>query len=209
MRERGLPNDEPESNPSQYDVTGFLQKWSAGDPAALHELIPLVYRQLRDLARAHLQKERSDHTLQPTALVHEAFLRLIEQKNVTWQSRAHFFGVAARMMRRILVDHARACHAERRGGGEEKLSLDEIEIAPEANAPALLALHGALEDFAKAFPRQAEVVELKFFGGLEAREIAEFMEVSEKTILRDWHFAKLWLYRELSEEDHLHGAGAS
>jgi RNA polymerase sigma factor (TIGR02999 family) len=205
----GVQNNEPDHDQPPYDVTGFLQKWSAGDPAALHELMPLVYRQLRDLARAHLQNERPDHTLQPTALVHEAFLRLIDQRNVTWKSRAHFFGVAARMMRRILVDHARACHAQRRGGGDEKLSLDEIEIAPEASAPALLALHGALEDFAKAFPRQAEVVELKFFGGLEAREIAECMEVSEKTILRDWHFAKLWLYRELSEEGDLHGAGAS
>jgi RNA polymerase sigma factor (TIGR02999 family) len=205
-----MRNYEPDPPEPRYDVTDFLQKWSAGDPGALHDLMPLVYRQLRDLARAHLQHERSDHTLQPTALVHEAFLRLIDQKNVTWQSRAHFFGVAARMMRRILVDHARACHAERRGGGEETLSLDEIEIAPEASAPALLALHGVLEDFAKAFPRQAEVVELKFFGGLEAREIAECMEVSEKTILRDWHFAKLWLYRELSqEEENHHGAGAS
>jgi RNA polymerase sigma factor (TIGR02999 family) len=204
-----MENDAPDANQPQYDVTDFLQKWSAGDLGALHELMPLVYGQLQALARSHLQNERSDHTLQPTALVHEAFLRLIDQKKVTWQSRAHFFGVAARMMRRILVDHARACHAERRGGGDEKLSLDEVEIAPEASAPALLALHGALEDFAVAFPRQAEVVELKFFGGLQAHEIAESMEVSEKTILRDWHFAKLWLYRALSEEDSLHGAGAS
>ncbi len=186
------------SEPPQ-DVTRLLQDWSGGDADAPARLMPLVYEELRRLARDYLRRERAGHTLQPTALIHEAYLRMVDQTCVSWQNRAHFFGSAARAMRRILVDHARAQQAAKRGGGAAKVSLDEAATVP---APAsdtdLVALDGALQSFARSYPRQSEVVELRFFGGLEAREIAEVLSVSEKTILRDWNFAKLWLQRELS-----------
>jgi RNA polymerase sigma factor (TIGR02999 family) len=159
--------------------------------------MPLVYEELRRLARDYLRRERADHTLQATALVHEAYLRMVGDTDVTWQNRAHFYGVAARLMRRILVDHARAHNAAKRGGLEQKFSLDEARDLPAAGATDLVALDGALENLARQYPRKSEVVELKFFGGLEAREIAEVLQISEKTVLRDWSFAKLWLCREL------------
>ena len=160
--------------------------------------MPLVYEELRRLARDYLRRERAGHTLQPTALIHEAYLRMVDQTRVSWQNRAHFFGSAARAMRRILVDHARAQQAAKRGGGVPKVSLDEAAtVAAPGSGTDLVALDGALQSFALSYPRQSEVVELKFFGGLEAREIADVLRVSEKTILRDWNFAKLWLQREL------------
>lgn len=158
--------------------------------------MPLVYDELRRLARDYLRRERGDHTLQATALVHEAYLRLVNEHSVTWQDRAHFYGIAARLMRRILVEHARAHNAAKRGGLQQKLVLDEARAVAQTGTD-LVALDGALQNLARNYPRKSEVVELKFFGGLESREIAEVLQVSEKTVLRDWSFAKLWLCREL------------
>jgi RNA polymerase sigma factor (TIGR02999 family) len=180
-------------------VTRILKDWEAGDPDAPARLMPLVYEELRRLARNYLAGERSDHTLQPTALVHEAYLRLVDETRVSWKDRAHFYGVAARLMRRILVDHARARNAAKRGGLHTKLSLDEVRDLPGQREVELVALDSALDNFAQAYPRKSEVVELKFFGGLDTREISEVLKVSEKTVLRDWNFAKLWICRELSE----------
>lgn len=186
----------PRATPA--DVTRVLNNWRAGETDAAGELMPLVYDELRRLARNYLRRERGDHTLQATALVHEAYLRLIDGE-VSWQNRAHFYGIAAKLMRRILVDHARARNAEKRGGLLEKIALDEARDLPPAAASDLLQVDSALEQLAKTYPRKSEVVELKFFGGLEAKQIAEVLQVSEKTVLRDWQFAKLWLCRELSE----------
>ena len=183
---------------TRLDVTRVLKSWRAGDSEAAAQLMPLVYEELRRLARNYLRRERGDHTLQATALVHEAYLRLVDDDSVNWQNRAHFYGIAAKLMRRILVDHARARNAAKRGGMAEKVSLDEARDLPPAGANDLVALDGALQDFAKTYPRKSEVVELKFFGGLEAKEIAEVLAISEKTVLRDWQFAKLWLCRELA-----------
>jgi RNA polymerase sigma factor (TIGR02999 family) len=179
-------------------VTQILKDWNRDSAEASAKLMPLVYEELRRLARDYLQRERADHTLQATALVHEAYLRMVGEKSLTWQNRAHFYGIAARLMRRILVDHARAHNAAKRGGLQQKFSLDEARDLPSPGATDLVALDGALENFAKTYPRKSEVVELKFFGGLEANEIAEVLNVSPKTVLRDWSFAKLWLCRELS-----------
>jgi RNA polymerase sigma factor (TIGR02999 family) len=186
------------SEPSA-DVTQILKDWSGGDSAAPEKLMPLVYEELRRLARNYLARERADHTLQATALVHEAYLRLVDENSVSWENRAHFYGIAARLMRRILVDHARAHNAAKRGGLEQKLSLDEARELPTENAVELIALDGALENLAQTYPRKSEVVELKFFGGLDTKEISEVLRVSEKTVLRDWNFAKLWLCRELNQ----------
>ena len=193
------------STSSTHDVTRLLLAWRDGDTVAASRLMPLVYDELRRLARDYLRHERGGHTLQPTALVHEAYLRLVDDQAVQWQGRAHFFGVAARAMRRILVDHARAHRAAKRGGGVEKIPLEnagDLLAAPEVD---LVELDGALETLAQTYPRQSEVVEMKFFGGLEAREIAEVLQVSEKTILRDWNFAKLFLLRELNPNPPAHG----
>ena len=160
--------------------------------------MPLVYEELRRLARDYLRRERGGHTLQPTALVHEAYLRLVDDPRVEWQNRAHFYGIAAKLMRRILVDHARARNSEKRGGLVPKVPLDEARDLPPAATNDLVALDGALQDLARTYPRKSEVVELKFFGGLEAEEIAEVLQVSPKTVQRDWQFAKLWLCRELA-----------
>ena len=180
------------------EVTKILLNWGAGEKDAAERLMPLVYDELRRLARDYLRRERGDHTLQPTALVHEAYLRLVDDNSVSWQSRAHFYGIAARLMRRILVDHARARNAAKRGGLVPKVPLDEARDLPPAASNDLVALDGALQDLARTYPRKGEVVELKFFGGLEAEEIAEVLQVSPKTVLRDWQFAKLWLCRQLA-----------
>lgn len=187
------------STTSPQDVTLILKNWQAGDANAPSKLMPLVYEELRRLARNYLARERGDHTLQATALVHEAYLRLVDDNSVTWKDRAHFYGIAARLMRRILVDHARAHNAAKRGGLEQKVTLDEARDLPTREAVELVALDGALESFAQTYPRKSEVVELKFFGGLDMKEISKVLEVSEKTVLRDWNFAKLWLCRELNE----------
>ncbi len=182
------------------EVTQLLQSWREGDADASERLMPLVYEELRRQARDYLRRERGDHTLQATALVHEAYLRLVGDQNLTWQSRAQFYGIAARIMRRILVDHARAHQTQKRGGGAQKFSLDEARALACETTADLLALDGVLKAFAEVYPRKSEVVELKFFGGLETKEISEVLQVSEKTVLRDWSFAKLWLCRALSAE---------
>lgn len=180
------------------DVTQLLREIGKGDPEAAAKAIPLVYDELRRLARGYLQRERSDHTLQPTAVVHEAYLRLVHDKEMEWENRTHFFAIAARVMRQILVDYSRAHRTGKRGGGVPRLSLEAAEFVPQESADDLLALDEVLRDFARTYPRQSEVVEFKFFGGMETKEIADALNVSEKTVLRDWSFAKIWLFRELN-----------
>lgn len=182
-----------------HDVTKFLKKWNAGDRQAAERLFPLIYDELKKQARLFLLKERADHTLQPTALVHEAFLKLLEQREVEWQNRAHFFGVASTLMRRILVDHARAHDAGKRGGAAVRLSIDDVNIPAEERAADLLALDEALEKLAGFDERKAKIVEMKFFGGLNEEEIAEILNVTSRTVQRDWKTARLWLLRELSK----------
>jgi RNA polymerase sigma factor (TIGR02999 family) len=179
------------------EVTSLLKHWSGGDREALERLMPLVYDELRKLARAYLRSERPDHTLQPTALVHEAYIRLIDQKNVVWQNRAHFFGIASQMMRRILVDHARRRQAAKRGAPTFHLSDPAGEPVRERD-PELLALDRALTDLERLDPRQARVVEMRFFGGLTVEEIAEVAGLSSTTVKREWRTARAWLRREVA-----------
>lgn len=181
------------------EVTQLLQKWSDGERAALDSLTPVVYDELRRLAAIYLHRERSDHTLQPTAVVHEAYMRLVDQRSVRWQNRAHFFGIAAQMIRRILVDHARGVRAAKRGGGAVALSLDEALGVSEKRDFELEALDDALQTLSQVDPQQARVVELRFFTGLSIEETAEVLGVSESTVKRDWVSAKAWLFRELSK----------
>ena len=180
------------------NVTQLLLQWNKGDPAALDALIPLVYGELRRLARHYLQQEKQGHTLSSTALVHEAYLRLVNQREVTWQNRAHFFGVASQMMRRILVDHARKRASAKRGGELLTLALDEAVAAPRGKAIDLMALDDALVGLAKLDERQSRLVELRFFGGLSIEETSEVLGVSTPTVKRDWASARAWLFRELS-----------
>jgi RNA polymerase sigma factor (TIGR02999 family) len=188
----------PSIIPPGNDVTQILQAWSEGDESAPSRLMPVVYSELRRLAGDYLRRERPDHTLQATALVHEAYLKLVDENRVTWKNRAHFCGIAARLMRQILVEHARTHNAAKRGGKLEKLYLEETQHLAASRAPDLIALDDALKTLATAHPRESEVVELKFFGGLDANQIAEVLNVSAKTVARDWSFAKLWLLRQLS-----------
>ena len=176
------------------DVTMLLNAWSDGKQDALDELMPVVYQELRKLARSYLRAERPEHTLQPTALVNEAYLRLVDQKNVRWENRRHFFGIAAQLMRRILVDHARKRQSEKRGGGETLLPFEEAKGVP-VKARDLVALDDALKDFASIDPRSAKIVELRQFGGLSIDETADVLEISPATVKRDWTVAKAWLRR--------------
>jgi len=170
-----------------------------GDERAADKLLPLVYDEFRALARHYLAQERGDHTLQPTALVHETYMKLVDQTRVDWQSRSHFFAVAAQAMRRILVDHARTRQREKRGGGRARVILDEaVALSPQKNED-VLALDEALEKLAQVSPRQAKVVELRFFGGLSVDEVAEALKVSKRTIEGDWTFARAWLAKELRD----------
>ncbi len=180
------------------DVTQLLVRWSMGNQAALDELMPLVYGELHRLASAYLRRERPDHTLQSTALVHEAFMKLVNQHEVEWRNRAHFYGIAAQMIRRILVDYARSHHAEKRGSGAVKLALDEALAVPLQKDLDLLGLNDSLEQLAKMDPRQNRIVELRFFAGLSIEETAEVMQLSPATIKREWNSARAWLFRELS-----------
>lgn len=179
------------------EVTRLLQDWCDGDPEALQKLMPLVHHELRRLARRYMRRERPDHTLQPSALVNEAYLRLIDQNQVHWRNRAHFFGVAAQLMRRILIDHARSHRYAKRGGGARELSLDET--APLADQPAadLVALDDALTSLAVLDQRKCRIVELRFFGGLSVEETAEVVGVSPRTVEYEWRKAKGWLHREI------------
>lgn len=182
---------------SSEQVTSLLIRWRDGDKAALDALIPLVYGELRRLAHHYLSGERSDHTLQSTALVHEAYARLVGQKLPEWQSRAHFFGVAAQLMRQILVDYARKHRAEKRGGDFCKLALDVVDAEPKRTELDVVALDDALQNLAKIDPQQSRVVELRFFAGLSIEDTSEVLGVSPSTVKRDWNTARVWLYREL------------
>jgi RNA polymerase sigma factor (TIGR02999 family) len=191
--------DEPSVSPRR--MTQLLQRWSHGDDAALAELTPLVYEELRRLAHHYMEGERPGHTLQTTALVNEAYLRLADQTNPNWQSRAHFFAVAARAMRGILVNYAKSNQAQKRGGGAARIELDEVAILSPEQSKEIVNLHEALERLATLNSRKARVVELKYFGGLNHDEIAEVMKISTVTVRRDWMFAKTWLYDELQNAD--------
>lgn len=186
----------PESPPRE--VTRLLREWSGGNEKALEDLLPLVYGELRRLARHFLSGERPDHTLQATALVHEAYLKLVGQDAVAWQGRAHFIGVAATLMRRILVDHARAHRAEKRGGGVQRLTLDEAVSFFQQRDVDLVALDEALADLAQQDPRQSRVVELRFFGGLTIEETAEALGLAPTTVKREWNMAKAWLHQRIA-----------
>ena len=184
--------------PSPKEVTRLLVDWGKGDQAALDELIPLVYDELRRVARRYMRRESQGHTLQTSALVNEAYLRLIDQNSVQWQNRAHFFGVAAQLMRRILVDHARSRLRAKRGGGVQMVSLTEQAVADKEVAE-VIALDNALKNLAEMDPRKSQVVEMKFFGGLTTEEVAEVLKVTSRTVEREWRKAKAWLNRAISK----------
>ncbi len=186
--------------PSAHEITELLQAWSGGDPQALDRLTPLVYNELHRSAQRYMARERPDHTLQATALIDEVYLRLVDGGRVTWQDRNHFFAVCARLMRRILTDFARSRHYQKRGAGARQITFDEsLHITPEP-AEELVVLDDALRGLAEVDKRKAEVVELRFFGGLSVKEAAAVLRVSDETVKRDWRLAKLWLLREMSAE---------
>jgi RNA polymerase sigma-70 factor, ECF subfamily len=189
------------SAPSAQHVTRLLQDWSQGKDAALEELLPLVHQELRRLARRYMFGERPGHTLQTTALVNEAYLRLVNSRQVNWQNRAHFFAISAQLMRRILVDYARTRGYQKRGGGVPKVTLDEALIGPQEEGHDLVALDDALKALGDVDPRKSKVVELRFFGGLSVEETAEVLKVSPDTVLRDWRLAKAWLAREMGKTE--------
>jgi RNA polymerase sigma-70 factor, ECF subfamily len=182
------------------DVTRWLQAWSKGDQTALEKLTPLVYAELHQRARALMGRERRNHSLQPTALIHEAYLRLVGSAPVDWHDRSHFYALAARLMRQILVDHARARGRQKRGGAALAIDLDETVLASE-EAPDLVRLDDALHALAETDARKSRVVELRFFGGFSVDEVAGILAVSPQTVLRDWRLAKVWLHRQLKRED--------
>lgn len=184
---------------ASVQVTELLHAWGAGDETALHQLVPLVESELRRLAGAYMARERPGHTLQPTALVNEAFLRLVDAQGVRWHGRAHFFGIAARLMRRVLVDHARARGFQKRGGGAQPVSLETTILVSRAPDIALLDLDHALDALAEVDERKARVVEMRFFGGMTVEETAGALGVSSDTVKRDWRLAKLWLLQTLEE----------
>jgi RNA polymerase sigma factor (TIGR02999 family) len=181
------------------DVTKLLAEWRAGDREALDRLMPLVYQELRSIAGRFLRNERPGHTLQSTALVHEAYVRLVDQTRSDWRSRAHFYGVAATIIRNILVDHARARHAAKRGGPAPALSLDEALQMPQKRGLDLVAIDDALLSLSRLDPQQSRIVELRFFGGLSIEETAEALGISPSTVKRDWILAKTWIFQELSK----------
>ena len=185
---------------SSSQVTALLHQWSEGDPAAREALIPLVYDELRRLARHCLASQRADHTLQSTALVHEAYLRLVGRTSVHWENRVHFFAVAAQLMRRILVDHARKQNAAKRGGGYITLTLDESVAPPRKRAVDLLALDDALTELAALDSRQSQIVELRFFGGLSIEDSSHLLGISQATVKREWATARTWLYEQMSHD---------
>lgn len=187
----------PPSSPNE--VSQLLIDWSGGNKTALDQLIPLVDAELRRLAHQYMRQERPGHTLQTTALVNEAYLRLIDQRHVHWQNRAHFFGIAAQLMRRILIDHARSRRYAKRGGDAVRVSLDEAATVSQDRAAELIALDEALQNLAAIDTRRSQVVELRFFGGLSIEETAEVLKISRNTAIRDWTMAKAWLYREISK----------
>ena len=186
--------------PTTHEVTQLLQAWTDGDAQALAKLTPLVYRELHGLARRCMANERRNHTLQATALVNEAYLRLINWKEVQWQNRAHFFSLAARLMRHILIDFARSKLYAKRGGGQPSVTVEEASVVFRNGDPDLIALDLALTRLTNLDPRKAQIVELRFFGGLNVNETAEVLKISRDTVIRDWKLARIWLLRELSGE---------
>ena len=200
----GVADSEPwtvvRMNQSPIDVTILLKEVSNGNQDALSELVPKVYDELRRLAAYYLRKERSDHTLQATALVHEAYLRLVDQRRVDWKNRNQFFGVAAQLMRRVLLMHAREHHAAKRGGGAQKIQLEETAVLTPAKAEEMVWLDELLTRLAALDPQQERIVELRFFGGLSVEETAELLGISTATVKRDWAMAKAWLAREMNRE---------
>jgi RNA polymerase sigma factor (TIGR02999 family) len=186
--------------PSSLEITKLLLAWRQGDQTALEELIPLVYAELRKLAKNYMRQQRPGHTLQTTALVNEAYLRLVDSSRVNWQNRTHFFAISANLMRRVLVDFARAKNSQKRGGERIQVTLDERIEVPSENVTDLVALDEALQKLAEMNERQAKIVELRYFGGLSEDEIAENLEISTRTVRRDWNIAKAWLYRRMRGE---------
>ena len=187
------------SDLSSQEVTHLLLAWRQGEKEAFDKLIPVVYEELRHLAHSYMRGERKDHTLQTTALVNEAYLRLLDCSRVNWQNRAHFLSISAQLMRRILVDYARSQRSLKRGGAAERISLEEFRIASSGFNPDLIEIDEALQSLAVIDARKCQVVELRFFGGLSAEETAEVLRVSPDTVLRDWKLAKTWLARELKK----------
>jgi RNA polymerase sigma factor (TIGR02999 family) len=188
------------SVPSSMQITQLLKKWSEGNQEILDKLMPLVYEELRRQASRYLRRERSNHTLQTTALIHEAYLKLVDQKEVEWQSRAHFFAIAAQAMRRILVDYARERHRDKRGGNAENLPIEEaLMVSSQEKSVDLVALDEALTRLAKFDERQARVVELRYFSGLSIEETADVLGVSNVTVRRDWNMAKAWLHQQITK----------
>jgi RNA polymerase sigma factor (TIGR02999 family) len=185
---------------SQHQITTLLEQWGGGDQQALARLTPLVYTELHRLASRYLRRERQGHTLQSTALVNEAYLKLVGQHSIHWQNRAHFFGIAAQLIRRILVDYARTRMAEKRGASATKLSIEDVPESAAARDVDLVALDDALEDLAKIDARQSRVVELRFFAGLSVEETAEVMQMSPATVKREWSVAKAWLFRQIRRQ---------
>ena len=192
------------STAGTHDVTRLLLAWSSGDETALERLVPMVQAELRRLARHYMRGERAGHTLQTSALVNEAYLRLIDAGRIQWRDRSHFFGIAATLMRRVLVDSARARNYQKRGGGAEKVSLDERLLANPEPATDVIAIDAALDALAETDVRKAKVVEMRFFAGMGEKEIASALSVSPETVRRDWRLAKSWLLRWLNE-DGIHG----
>ena len=189
--------------PRQHEITELLAEWRDGKQSALDELYPLVYDELHRLARRYMSRERKGHTLQTTALIHEAYVRLVDQKNVQWANRSHFFAISAQIMRRILIDHARRHAYAKRGGGARQVSLEEAAIVVPDHSEELLRLDEALKSLAEMDPRRSQVVELRYFGGLNNEEIAGVLHISENTVTRDWNMARAWLYQQLT------GSGAN
>jgi len=189
--------------PRQHEITELLAEWRDGNQSALDELYPLVYNELHRLARRYMSRERKGHTLQTTALINEAYVRLVDQKNVQWANRSHFFAISAQIMRRILIDHARRHAYAKRGGGAQQVSLDEVAAVASNCGRELLRLDEALKSLAEMDPRRGQVVELRYFGGLNNEEIAGVLNVSENTVTRDWNMARAWLYQQLT------GSGAN
>ena len=201
------PSNRPNAAPR--DVTRLLRAWSEGDETAMDQLVPLVEGELRRLARAYMAHERKGHTLQATALVNEVFLRVPDARNLRWQDRAHFIGIAARLMRRVLIDHARTRGYRKRGAGAQRVTLDEATVTIRELSTDVLAVDRALESFAKVDRRKSQVVELRFFGGLSLEEIANVLHVSVETVKRDWRLARLWLSRHLQEDARQRPSGSS
>ncbi len=194
-----MEQKELKPKPATPEITNLLVEWSDGNQAALDKLMPLVHAELQKLAHSFMRRENSAHTLQTAALVNEAYLRLIDQKRVRWQNRAHFFGIAAQMMRRILIDHARSHEYAKRGGKAVKISLDDVAEISDEKAAELIALDEALRKLAEIDVRRARVVELRYFGGLSNDEISAVLQISVNTAVRDWNLAKAWLHRALTK----------